>query len=119
MPGCLGPGCLDASPVILDRVRGSVARLLREEVPVANKNGAVGRGRPSDRPSGTWPTGDGNASADSILARLKRDDPDMAQAVIDGHADQTVVTVAPTPLGVSVVVIGSRRRQRNKLVAQA
>ncbi|WP_179228945.1 hypothetical protein [Parenemella sanctibonifatiensis] len=46
-----------------------------EEMDVANKNGAVGRGRESL--SATQAKRD----ADSILARLKRDDPDMAERV--------------------------------------
>lgn len=64
-------------------VASAVERAWRDEVPAANASGEVGRGRPIDRSRGTRPiTSD---TSDTVLARLKRDDPDMAQQVINGE----------------------------------
>jgi hypothetical protein len=57
-----------------------VTRVLREEVPAANRQGRPGKG--SDT---SFSRQHGNASAESILARLKRDDPGMARRVIGGE----------------------------------
>ena len=59
-----------------------VEKAWREDVAPAARHGEIGRGR--DRQSATSSNGDGNATSDSILARLKRDDPMTAQAVING-----------------------------------
>lgn len=58
-----------------------IERVWRDEVPVARESA----GRPAGNESGTCITNRGNASADSILARLKRDNPDLAQQVINGE----------------------------------
>lgn len=59
-----------------------IERVWRDEVPVAPKHGEVGNGR--SRASGTTSTGS-TERADGILARLKRDNPDLARRVIDGE----------------------------------
>lgn len=56
-------------------------RAWREDVAPVARHGEIGRGR--DRESGTHSISQ-KRDADSILARLKRDDPMTAQAVIDG-----------------------------------
>lgn len=56
-----------------------VRRLIREGIEENPKNGEIGRGRSG----GTKPIpNDGNTY---LIARLKRDDPDLAQQVIDGQ----------------------------------
>lgn len=65
----------EQDPVVADLVE----RAWRGEVPAANKVG-----RPENNVGATNIRDKANQS-DHILARLKRDDPDMAQAVIDGQ----------------------------------
>ena len=61
-------------------VASAVERAWREEVPAANTHG--GDRRAEQRHGMTL---NHRERADSILARLKRDDPDMAQKVINGE----------------------------------
>lgn len=70
-------GHLKVNPGLFDEVRADVARLLGEDVPVANMNG-----RPPGNLRGTKVKE--SDTSDTILSRLKRDDPDMAQQVISG-----------------------------------
>lgn len=65
-----------------ESIARDIERVWRDEVPVARRNGEVGNGRSSFR--GTKATG-GTDTADSILARLKRDNPDLAERVIRGE----------------------------------
>lgn len=60
-------------------VRAGVEKAVKGEVPVANRNGTN-----QHRESGLSATQAKN-DADSILARLKRDDPTLAQQVVDGE----------------------------------
>lgn len=64
-------------------VASAVERAWRDEVPAALKSA----GRPSGNGSATTNNGQSitGKTADGILARLKRDDPDMAQKVINGE----------------------------------
>ena len=60
-------------------------RVWRDEVPVARRNGTNQHSSPSGS-SGTQPTSATRRNdADSILARLKRDNPELAQQVINGE----------------------------------
>ena len=71
-------GHLTVNPGLFEKVRNDVAGLLGEDVPAE---------RPVGRPpqsKGATPTFE-QKGADGILARLKRDDPDMARRVIDGE----------------------------------
>lgn len=61
----------------------AVERAWREEVPAANKRGGD-QVSEAHRSSATQSVTEKN-DADSILARLKRDDPDMAQQVVNGE----------------------------------
>lgn len=65
-----------------ESIAADIERVWRDEVPVARRNGEVGNGRSSFR--ATKATG-GTDTADSILARLKRDNPDLAERVIRGE----------------------------------
>lgn len=58
-----------------------IAQAWKLEVPAANVNGAVGRGRVSSRAT----RANESDSADAVLSRLKRDDPDLAEEVINGR----------------------------------
>ena len=70
-------GHLTVNPGLFDEVRSKVARLLGEDVPVATSlTGAAAKGSA---------TPVRNHDADSILSRLKRDDPGMARQVIAGE----------------------------------
>ena len=69
---------LPVNPGLFDEVRSKVARLLGEDVPVANANG-----RPPGNLRGTKVKE--SDTSDTILSRLKRDDPDMARRVIAGE----------------------------------
>ena len=64
-------------------VASAVERAWREEVPAALKSA----GRPSGNGSATTNSGQSitGKTADGILARLKRDDPETAQKVINGE----------------------------------
>ena len=64
-------------------VASAVERAWRDEVPAANKRGGD-QVSESRRSSATQSVTEKN-DADSILARLKRDDPDMARQVINGE----------------------------------
>ena len=64
-----------SDPETADRVDA----LLKGEIPAAKANG-----RPKGNMGGTHVRQD-EKTADSILARLKRDDPDTAQKVITGE----------------------------------
>lgn len=66
-----------------EAIARDIERVWRDEVPVAHKNGEVGNGRSSS--GGTRATQNDGFTADSILARLKRDNPDLAQQVINGE----------------------------------
>ena len=66
-----------------EAIARDIERVWKNEVPVAAKHGEVGNGR--SRASVTCSTSRGNASADSILARLKRDNTELAQQVINGE----------------------------------
>lgn len=68
----------EQDPVVADLVE----RAWRGEVPAANK---VGDNQHGSSATCTTPAKDGNASADSILARLKRDDPALATEVVEGR----------------------------------
>lgn len=59
----------------------TVRRLIREGIEPAAKHGEIGNGRGS----GTTSTTEGDRDATYIVARLKRDHPDLAQQVIDGQ----------------------------------
>lgn len=61
-------------------MRTEVGRLLREEIKSLPEHGEIGRGR--DRDSGTTSNGRG---VDYVVARLKRDDPDLAEQVVLGE----------------------------------
>lgn len=63
------------------RLAGRVRRLLAEEVPASRQNGANQHTSGGDRT--TIPTRANTAAG--VLARLKRDDPDMAALVIAGE----------------------------------
>ena len=78
---------LPVNPGLFDEVRSKVARLLGEDVPVANANG-----RPKGNMSATHVRQD-EKTADSILARLKRDDPDMARRVIAGELSANAAAI--------------------------
>lgn len=54
-------------------------------MPASAKHGEVGRGRPADRPGATRTNSEDGLTANSILARLKRDDDALAQQVINGE----------------------------------
>lgn len=64
------------------RVAEHAKKLWLGETPTAAKHGEVGRGRNRDRATNSIQGGD---TAESTLARLKRDHPDLAQQVIDGE----------------------------------
>lgn len=59
-------------------MRAEVARLIAEEVPVART-----AGRPPGNESATHITGKRDSTA--IVARLKRDDPELAERVVNGE----------------------------------
>lgn len=70
----------ESDPVIA----GDIERVWRDEVPVARS--AKGGPVPSSSNSGATRVSNGEGlTADSILARLKRDNPDLAQQVISGE----------------------------------
>lgn len=58
-------------------------RLWLGETPTAAKHGEIGRGRNRDSATGSTETANG------VLARLKRDHPNLAQQVIDGELSAT------------------------------
>ena len=60
-------------------VAENAKRLWLGETPTAAKHGEIGRGRNRDSATGSTETANG------VLARLKRDHPDLAQQVIDGE----------------------------------
>ena len=83
-------------------VASAVERAWRDEVPAANKRGGD-QVSESRRSSATQSVTEKN-DADSILARLKRDDPETAQKVINGEltanaspAPAPTSTAPPTP----------------------
>ena len=68
-----------------ESIARDIERVWRDEVPVARRNGTNQHSSPSGS-SGTQPTSATRRNdADSILARLKRDNPDLAQRVIRGE----------------------------------
>ena len=66
-----------------EAIARDIERVWRDEVPVARKNGTNQHSSPSGS-RGTRPTTKAD-TADSILARLKRDNPELAQRVINGE----------------------------------
>lgn len=75
--------------MLFDDVRSTVARLLGEDVPVAN---AVGR--PEGKGGDT--TIDEKNDVGHILSRLKRDDPAMARRVIAGELSANAAAITNT-----------------------
>ena len=69
-----------------EAIAADIERVWRDEVPVARENGGDRRSAEAlEQPGGTRVNLDGGYTADSILARLKRDNPDLAQQVIRGE----------------------------------
>ena len=64
-----------------ESIAADIERVWRDEVPVARESA----GRPASNPGGTRITQNDGLTSDSILARLKRDNPDLAQQVINGE----------------------------------
>lgn len=64
----------------LSDYRSEVLTSLAEDIPVKAEKGEAGRGR--DRYSGTVPNRD---TAASLVSRLKRDDPELAESVVRGE----------------------------------
>lgn len=83
---------------LFERVRGQVGAAVKGDIAPSPKRGGVGRGRELDRSNYDL----NHQSADGVLARLKRDDPDLAQAVIDG---KTTATAAARKAGYQTPVI--------------
>lgn len=69
-----------SDPATADRVDA----MLKGEIPAAKRHGERGPSRSAERLSGTQSSAE-KRDTDSILARLKRDDPDTAQKVITGE----------------------------------
>jgi hypothetical protein len=77
----------DRSPPVkqrMDRMRREVRRLLRTEIPEATSHGGDHRS-PSYQPRDTRLILSDKDTADAALARLKRDDPILAERVINGE----------------------------------
>lgn len=83
-------------------VAENAKRLWLGEAPTANSVG-----RPSDKGGGT--TIKEKNDTDHVLARLKRDHPDLAQQVIDGDIS---ATKAAQVVGARIVRSGSRLKER-------
>lgn len=67
-----------------EAIAADIERVWRDEVPVSGKHGANQHTEQSGHGATRSTTSEG-LTADSILARLKRDNPDLAQRVIDGE----------------------------------
>src|SRR5699024_1268472 len=82
---------LDAWPRVPDtRVADLVERVWRGEIPAARKTA----GRPDSNGSATPITSVRDHTADSILARLKRDDPALAEQVVNGEVTPNAAALA-------------------------
>lgn len=64
----------------LERMRARARELLNAEIPAAAAHGEIGRGRIRD-----CVTVSNHDKAETVVARLKRDDPDLAERVIRGE----------------------------------
>ena len=77
-----GPAVSDRDRELAD-YREAIRKALATEIPVAPKPGEMGRGRTASNRDGATISNQANTGT-SILARLKRDDPDLADAVVRG-----------------------------------
>lgn len=75
--GWVGP----KDPDLAERVR----KVWREEIPASGKHGSNQHGTREEKSNST----PNNREADGLLARLKRDHPDLAQQVVNGELSAT------------------------------
>ena len=88
------------------RVAENAKRLWLGETPTASKHGEVGRGRNRDCATNSI---QGSSTAESILARLKRDHPNLAQQVIDGDMSATRAAREVEPWNAGLFTICKKR----------
>lgn len=67
----------------MDCMREAVEKLLNEDIPAATAHGEIGRGRQRVDPINS--KNQGGTSPDYVIARLKRDDPALAEQVVRGE----------------------------------
>jgi hypothetical protein len=85
----------EAVEVMLDRsslksTAAKVRKMLRQDIPVLAANGAIGKGR--NRCDNVTPNDRGNDPA-YMIARLKRDDPALAEQVVNGELSANAAAI--------------------------